>query len=296
MTDLTLNRFASYLDANGAQFDIIDKKIYRCYNKMIVPFGPVEEDYSIDKIVSKVLMKKNGGILVRHHKPLISPSVTSSWYAVVCDEFKDLNQMSSKYRSQVLRGLNNCEAKRIDASLLKGKGFDIYRSALASYRNSGAKSLSKKQFQNEINIAKNYDDIVHYWGVFHQNKLIAYSVNLVYDKIEVSYSSIKFNPVHLCFYPSYALFYEMNRHYLQQEEFKYVSDGYRNLSHKTNIQDYLIKKFAFRKFYLTLNIDYYYGVEQFVNTIYPIRGLVSKIDGRIGAILKQERIKRSFYE
>ena len=90
---------------------------------------------------------------------------------------------------------------------------------------------------------RDFEDIIHYWGVFHDNNLIAYSENLSFDDIEVAYSTIKFHPNFLKLYPSYALIYKMNEFYLKNKRFRYVNDGWRIIFHQSNIQSFLEKIF-----------------------------------------------------
>lgn len=296
MTESSLNRFSSYLMCKGEYFEIINQNIFRLYNRMIVPFGPIVDDYTIEEEVSLVLLKKMGGVLVRYNKPNSNQEKSADWYAVVCDKFISLENMKSKNRSEVQRGLKNCEVKRIDADFLSRNGYEVYLSAFMSYRNNINKVQSKESFQSEIFSERGFEDIVHYWGVFSNNKLIAYSKNLLFDRVEVSYSSVKFNPEYLSRYPSYALFYEMNRFYLEQEGFEYVSDGYRSLMHETNIQDYLIRKFNFKKKYLSLNVHYSSKFGVMVKFIYPFRNIIKGFDNRVDSILRQESIVRSCYE
>ena len=90
----------------------------------------------------------------------------------------------------------------------------------------------------------------------------------------------------------------MNQHYLNERNFRYVNDGARSISHKTNIQSYLIQKFKFRKAYCKLNIVYSKRIEVLINIIYPMRSLIRYL--RIGPFIKinilveQERIRRSY--
>ena len=48
----------------------------------------------------------------------------------------------------------------------------------------------------------------------------------------------------------------MNKYYLNENNFKYVNNGTRSISHQTNIHDFLIDKFKFRKAYCKMEIEY----------------------------------------
>ena len=83
-----------------------------------------------------------------------------------------------------------------------------------------------------------------------------------------------------------------------ENNFKYVNDGSRTLSHKTKIQDFLIRKFNFRKAYCELRIVYSKKLSLIISVLYPIRIFFSLLNFGIfvdiNLILKQESIKRSF--
>ena len=113
-----------------------------------------------------------------------------------------------------------------------------------------------------------------------------------------NYSTIKFHPQYLKYYSSYALFYTMNRYYLAERKLKYVNDGARNLVHKTNVQDFLITKFGFRKAYCKLHIEYSLIIRFIVMFIFPIRFVFYRFNNKfalkINSLLLQEKIRRSF--
>jgi len=127
------------------------------------------------------------------------------------------------------------------------------------------------------------------------NKMVAYSNNIVRND-QVDYATIKFHPDYLRFYSSNALFFEMNRYYLNDCNKLYVNDGTRSIYHETNIQDYLIQKFNFRKAYCKLNVIYRWDIGSTVKLLYPFRGIFynsqHKMLKKIGVLLKQEEIKR----
>ncbi len=105
---------------------------------------------------------------------------------------------------------------------------------------------------------------------------------------------IKYNPKYKSVYPIYALIYEMNKFYLQDQKYKYVNDGFRNLSHTTNIQEFLQKKFGFKKMPLRLYMQYNMPLKMAVQVLYPIRKSISKIHHKIKYLFVLEDIRRSY--
>ena len=66
-------------------------------------------------------------------------------------------------------------------------------------------------------------------------------------------------------YSSYVLYFSMNKYYLNENNFKYVNNGTRSISHQTNIHDFLIDKFKFRKAYCKMEIEYAPKIKILIN-------------------------------
>ena len=133
------------------------------------------------------------------------------------------------------------------------------------------------------------------------NKIVAFC--LTEEKVTrngsvVNYSVIKLHPDYLKGYPSYALIYEMNRYYLNEKNVLYVHDGARSLGHETNIHDWLIKKFRFRKAYAKLHVIYRKDIFFLVKVLYSFQSLFYKLETKIplvkkiAILLRHEDIKR----
>ena len=89
----------------------------------------------------------------------------------------------------------------------------------------------------------------------------------------------------------------MNQYYLNEKEFKHVNDGARSISHKTNIQDFLIEKFCFRKVSIIKYIHYNKKIKLLIQILYPLRHILSIFSFgpivKLNILLNQEFIRRS---
>ena len=128
-------------------------------------------------------------------------------------------------------------------------------------------------------------------------KLIGYSQNKISHNC-CEYDEIRFHPDFLKLYSSYVLFYKMNQFYLNEKNFKYVNDGARSISHNTNIQQFLIEKFKFRKAYCKLHVINLRGLSLVIKFLYPFKGIIKRVNLnfflKLSVILEQEKIVRSF--
>ena len=82
----------------------------------------------------------------------------------------------------------------------------------------------------------------------------------------------------------------MNRHYLEERKVKYVNDGARTITNHSNIQNFLIEKFNFRKAYCRLEIKYKWWLDFAIECLYPFRKIIPV--RQIKAILDMEAMAR----
>jgi hypothetical protein len=166
-------------------------------------------------------------------------------------------------------------------------------SGIADSYSTFHKPISKDSFKSSI--LASTDD---FWAVYNkENRLIAYGNNFI-ERDMCHYNSMKFHPKFLNLYPSYALIYTMNEYYLNKIGYLYVNDGARSIAHNTNIQNFLIKKFSFKRVYCRLNIVYRWDIKIIITLLYHFKSILKKVNGhifeKIYIVLKQEKIRRSF--
>ena len=218
---------------------------------------------------------------------------TKFWY-VINDKKLDITDYSKNTRSKIRRGLKRCKVILVEKTEIKKHGFECYIQAFRSYRTH---MLPKniQDFTKEIDML---DETWHFWGIYNSDgKMIGYSQNKVFNNY-CDYSTIKFHPEYLKLYPSFALFYTMNQYYLNENNFQYVNDGSRSISHDTNIQAFLMSKFKFRKAYCKLHIIYSKPVKILVKILFPFSRVLRCFDYgplvKINILLYQESIRRSY--
>ncbi len=265
---------------------------WKYYHGALLPQTAPHIKIELTKEEEHELLKLSKAYFLRYVSDWDREEQSQFWY-VIKDHKENLEQYKSKIRNQLKKGLKNCIIKKVTKEEIASYGYEVYKSALNSYH-TNLTPIDKETFQNEILRCENYD----FWAVYTlEGALIAYSQNLI-ENNSINYSTIKFHPEHLKLYPSYALFFMMNQYYLNEKNFLYVNDGARSISHDTNIQDFLIQKFRFRKAYCKLHIVYRWDIELAVKVLYLFKSFLprvnSKILNKISILLKQEEIRRSF--
>jgi hypothetical protein len=290
-----IQRYAQLCEAQGRRFLIHADRLFAFINPYTVtPLGPAMWDCQLStKEANHVLASLRGRIL------LLTGGLFSGgcdqWYAVICDRFTPLDEMKSKARSEIRRGLRQCEVRRIDGAFLADNGYEVMVEACKSYGAYQGTVPSESQFRKSAIEKHAFEDLVHYWGVFCRStgKLVAFGENWIFGKIEASYSTIKLHPEALAMYAGYALVYAMNEYYLGQEGFQYANDGWRSVLHETQVQDFLIRKFVFRREPSRLRVSYRGGLSVAVKAAYPFRGVLGKADHRLAALFALEEISRA---
>jgi len=260
--------------------------VWRKYNGAILPEFPphlIVETEHLDREI-----KENRVFLARWISDFDCGEKTRFWH-VICDCKIGLSDYSRNTRSKINRGLRHSEVRIIDVNTIIHFGYDVYISAFNTYK-TYLKAKTKEEFIQQI---KKTQSDWEFWGVFFEGVLIAYSKNKIVDSY-CEYASLKFHPDYLKYYSSYALVYSMNNYYLNEREFKYVDNGARSISHDTNIQDFLIQKFKFRKAYCQLHVLYNKYIRIIISILYPFRFLLKFIKigpfRQINIVLYQEEI------
>jgi len=233
----------------------------------------------------------SGGLFIRNIYNFDKPEETYFWY-IIKDHFGGMQEIPSKYRSNIRKALDALEIKKISKEQLLNEGYEVHKKAAESYKVK-TDVPTVEEFKQHIN---SQDSDFEYWGCIMKDtgKLIAYAANLIVDN-SVDYQTMKFHPDYLSMYhPSYGLIYEMNRYYLEEKKMLFVNDGTKSLTNHSGIQPFLMQKFKFRKAYCDIRIFYqpWFGIA--VKTLFPFRRWIS--NRKIAAILRQEAWARGLNE
>lgn len=241
---------------------------------------------------ARSVLESHGKLFVRWESSFDQGQKTA-WWHIIKDGPAALSDLSSNTRSKVRRGLKAFDCASISRDKVLSEAYDVYKSAFARYE-THENEFSRNEFLDAV---KALPDQTEFWGVRDKvsGALVAFSEN--YVEADVSfYNTIWFEPSALRKYSSYALFYEMNRHYLEERKFRYVSDGARSLSHDTQIHDFLESKFGFRKAYARLHVVYAPWLRVAVAVAFPLRDLIAKVPlgpfKKASILLKQEEVRR----
>lgn len=266
---------------------------WRYHQGALLPLTPPHKFSNFFAGDAKKLLKEKGGYFLRWESSF-DTETEAPWWHVIKSEKEAIDTLSSNTRSKVRRGLKKYECQVISKEKVLAEGYEVYSEAYQRY-DTFEPMLSQLDFQRGI---EELPEETEFFGVIEKgsNNLVAFSENYV-EEGACFYLTIWFHPAHLRKYSSYALFHEMNKHYLNERELQYVSDGARSLSHDTNIHDFLIDKFGFRKAYSNLNVVYSPLIKLVTKSLYPFKNIIRRVPlnsaKKVYVLLEQEHIWRA---
>jgi hypothetical protein len=249
--------------------------------------GPPHEEPQLDRKGWEALLNQ-GGLLVRNTYNFDCQETTSFWY-VVKDQFEGMEELSSNERNKVRKSLKTLDFKLVDPELLKTEGWSILKATYDDYSVSDRKMDERVFLQYLEECSKQPFD---YWGIFDKERLVGFCTVWLWSAESCEYGLIGMMPEykHNNSYPYYGLFYSLNAYYLGEKLFQYVTDGARTITEHSNIQDFLIDNFHFRKAYCHLTIHYKWWMKLAVKILYPFRKLITIPS--VKAVLNMESMTR----
>jgi hypothetical protein len=230
-----------------------------------------------------------GGFLVRNTFDFDTAVPTSFWY-IIKDHFEGLNELSSNTRRKVRKALSSYEYKKVGKSVLLQSAYsDIVKPVYAAYRVKD-RSISEQWFHHHIDQdERDYD----FWACYEKKtgRLVGFAdVHRWFDTCEYRLICVHPDCWHNATYPYYGLIFTLNQYYLETLKMKYVTDGARSITEHSNIQDFLIQNFKFRKAYCKLYVCYTWWMNPIVNLLFPFRKVIYL--PQIKAILNMEAMRR----
>jgi hypothetical protein len=278
--------------AKNRRFARIDGQLFVRKDRWIVPVGPVSQPYRLSKGQCQELLRDLGGLWVLWTDGFGPHAEDSEWHAVICRRHVAVEEVASgNTRSKLRRGLKQCEVRPVEVREIARNGYETYCAAVSGYGHHAEILPTAKEFARRVMTDEPFGDIRHQWAAYHGGKMVAFAQNLIYDKTEVDYTLIKLHPEYLNRYSSYALIYRMNEHYLAQQGFEYVTDGFRSISHETGVQDFLMKEFGFEKARTGLRVHYRWPVGPLLRAARPFRGVLAKAYPKADALFELDRLR-----
>lgn len=188
----------------------------------------------------------------------------------------DINKLDKKYRKNILRALERTEAKRINPLDYVEELWEVEQAAYAHYKNAD-NAQTKEQFLKGLKAsAETYE----WWAAFSKTDgSMAGWMMCGNHGTWTETCRAKYHPERQSWCrPSDVLHHAILTHYLNELGQRYVCSGSRNVNHKTHVQDYKLKNWAFRKAYCHLHLVYNPKIRWIIKLAYPFRRILRLFD------------------
>lgn len=210
----------------------------------------------ISKSESKCLFQKYKNALFIRYTTDVDNTESTDWYCCIKDDKYDIDALKSKRKNVVRKGISNFSVREIRVSDYVDDFCTIINDAYNGYEITQQISYEQAALKaKSISEGKNYFVL----GAFPNgsNCLVGYLWCHI-DGNCISMSEQKVIREHEHDGVNAALLYALCEKYNQEfaDSGYYLFDGWKNVLHNTNFQDYLIKYFGFRKAYSNLHIIY----------------------------------------
>lgn len=277
----------------GYDYIVLDGLPWRIHQGVLLPLSMPHVQLDMDADKARLVIQDRGLVMVRWDEKF-DEEKDGQWWHIIKDSREDIMALGQRARSMVRRAQKIFDVGLVSKTVILKKGYAVYQAAYGRY-NTFEPMCSQSEFSARV---ENLVPDTEFFGVFRKDggELVAFSENLVRDDA-CFYVSIWFEPRALKEFSGYLLFHEMNKYYLNEKGLKYVSDGARNISHQTNIHEFLQQKFGFRKAYADLKVVYVPWLKLFIPILYPFRAVIQLLPGplfrKLSIVLQQEYISRS---
>jgi hypothetical protein len=261
------------------------------YREALVPASAKPEPVDLELVQARKLLKQSGKLFLRHFTRRFSEP-TDFWYTA-CNQYEP-QSLSRKVRNQIRRAYKSCVVRRTDPVWLAENAYDCYTAAFARYHNQ----IPQPKQAFETNLLRDIGGPFEFWAVFVEERLAGYSKCVVGPDYAVT-TVFLLDPSYFNFYPAYALIDTILRTYVA-EGGKTLSNGFKSVSHDTNMHGFLLK-FGYRNVFCDLRIVYRPALDVCVKCIFPMKAIIDRIPDThltfgVKALLKQEEIRRSFLQ
>ena len=262
----------------GGQSSPMHKKIligmmgYFIYRNAWIYDGPPHKETQLGK-AEKAALLRNGGLMVRNTYEFDLTEETNFWY-VIKDRYLGLDELSPRVRNKVRHAFQYFDYQKITYEQLFENVFPILEDTFANYKVHD-RQMNRRVFSDYLEQCqqKKYD----YWGIFQKstNQMVGFcTVKLWDESCEMGYTGVLSNYTKSGYYPYYGLYHYLDSYYLGEKGFRYISDGSRTITNHSEIHDYLIHFFKYRKAYCKLRIKYKWWFGAIVRLLFPFRNII----------------------
>ena len=252
----------------------VDNMVFETYKRCLFYRGNLLDTRKLSKEEMKYLLKNSNALFLLNPYDYDSNEKTSFWYVVRKRPYT-VEDYSPKIRKQIRRSLKEYRYTRINPLEILD---DVYRVYLEANQRLGVTDVMtlgsfKMMVTTSIKAGKEW------WGGFHieDDKLAMVEILRItksgYAEMDAEWLSYKYTKHN----PTYGLNDTIVGNLLGERGFELINAGARSLTEHSNVQDFLIEKFGFKKAYCRVQLYMPFGYRVVSKCLYPFRKLISNV-------------------
>jgi hypothetical protein len=291
------NLYAELLKAQGRRVITVGGTHWYDYKGLMLPACLPHCCFPVDLRTAKQVLRQSGNMLVRWDEGFDCVKESQWWYVIHSEKW-DPQKASSNTRSKIRRGKKKLHARLCSYAEILQQGYRICQRATQRYEKKEF-LLPESRYLQRIRGGQEVPNVLEFFGVFLGDELVGFSENYIQEG-GVFWENIWYVPEFLGDYSSYVLIDAMLDFYLNERGMLFVSDGCRNIYHRTNVHQFLEDVFGFRKAYSLLRVVYSLLLSTAIRVLHPLRSQLSYISSvthnslfdKVASLLQQESIRK----
>lgn len=226
---------------------------------------------------------KQGGMMVRNTYDFDTLEKTDFWF-IIKDHYRTLEELSPRVRNKVRHANQYFDYRQVENAQFEQQVFPVFEDTIANYKIHDRK-LNRRIFSEFLEQCqqKTFD----YWGIFLKDteQMVGHCMVKNWDdSCEIWNVGILSEYKSEGYYPYYGLYHYLNEYYLNEKRYQYISDGSRTITNHSEIHDWLMHYFGYRKAFCKLELHYKWWFGIIVRLLYPFRNIIP--NRNIQAVLK----------
>jgi hypothetical protein len=274
---------------------------WQYYNHALIPACAPHETPDVAALDTKELWRNGRPLLARWTTDFDCGYETGWWYCI-CDRPFDLQSLKSKRRNVIKNAEKYCTVSLCDPIEYEDELRGVYTAVQLTYPAANRQTTDAAAFHAYLEKIKAESGTQFFLCFLRESGMLAgYAIVRDFGSY-AGYHVQKVHPDYERYQTNAALARGILAHYADRlHDGFYLCDGARNINHATNFQPYLEKYFGFRKAYCTLHIRYRAGLRPLIAALYPMRGLLQRMDGvkpvhLLNSVLSMEEYQRQGHE
>lgn len=293
---LYTTRLSEWCISQGVPYYVINNTLWVNKGHIIQPLSPFYADIELSAKEALILIDKlDGGVVRWTTKKNKKTRRQTDWYIINKSYLLNLEELPEKTISNIHSGFNYCEVRPLDAKIASRDGHLIQTKVQKEHME--APSMFNYQDDASFSVFASrdsaFEDIVSYFGVYFENRLIGLARCQEFNQTEVQISQMLLDPDYTKFKSREVLLWWVIRHYFEDKGFKSIVAGTRPLGPVSSEHDFILEQFLFEKTYMDLNVVFRNDIQYRVSMMRPFSRIASKISSNMRTYLALDKQKSS---